>query len=114
MSRSITKCPECGKPLQATLKVYLKDIEIRDDGMVMNSEPATNLYGETSKEFGDFRSVINKLAAIAEGNELYLYCEDDHEFEVSAYVDSMSNKEPHEDSPSLEDTTSNHADPRNR
>jgi hypothetical protein len=63
----LKKCPTCGEPIEATLKVYLSDVVIDDDG--------------TIKSFGD-------ASASHLGAELSLYCENDHEVEIADAVEN--------------------------
>lgn len=101
-------CAECGQPLEATLRVYLKDVEMNEDGTISDFTPAVALNG-VEYVGRDFEEVLCEVAAGAEGDELDVYCGNDHKFGADDADD-----EPHEDSPSLEDTTFDHADPRNR
>lgn len=106
--RTISKCRVrgCGEPLQASITIYLKDVVLKEDGSVLsyNVDHAT-----------DTASAVAEMVSSAEGDELTVYCNNDHSFDVNAMIEAFAGPEEEPlDSPSLEDTTFNHADPRNR
>ncbi len=66
-------CIECGAPLQASITVYLSDVAVRQDGTVSTFR-IDNREGLSD----DFEAAISELVESAEGDELRIYCENDH------------------------------------
>jgi hypothetical protein len=77
MARKITKCPECGAALQASIKVYLSDIVVKD-GKVIHYNVDSELLQNTE----DFSEAVGEMIDTAEGDELQVYCENDHNLEL--------------------------------
>ena len=65
----IDKCPECGEPIEASVKVYLDDVVVEDGKIVSFTDSS----------------------ALALGVELTLYCASDHEGAISDAVEDWPN-----------------------
>lgn len=74
VTRGDWKCPKCGGLLQASLTIYLKDVAVNGDGRVLSF--STDHHAEYAKTYDFLKEVVNN----AEGDELRVYCENDHEY----------------------------------
>lgn len=91
--KTLNKCPKCGEPLEATLKLYLSNVVFdTKSGTVLSYDigrrwqavyPLMN-PDETITQYVH-NEIINPLVQGAEGDELIIYCRNDHQ--ISPEVD---------------------------
>lgn len=82
--RAIKNCPECKGDLQASVTIYLSDVVLKD-GAVSDFN-MSDLLPHTD----DFRSSIEGLVQAAEGDELRIYCANDHQISLDGEVEDES------------------------
>lgn len=71
----ITACPECGEPIEASVKVYLDDVEFDTDDLGL---PIVTSSRDSSKHIGV---------------EVEYYCSNDHNVEAKL-IETFGNKLP--------------------
>jgi hypothetical protein len=78
--REVNECPECGSEIEATITVYLSNVVLNASGGVESFDIAD--VGANTLAVDAISDIIDG----AEGDELHLYCANDHELGLNGEV----------------------------